>query len=189
MDNFDLKKYLSNNPLLLEAELPKGKWVTLSQQELEDYKDDIFGLIKIAYEYIGGHSNYKSSNDVTGSEGDNEYEVIDFDDDPGIDVVNVAKPKDQTGTKFVASGHDGTSPAKRKMITYKIDKLKKPGFYIEVSGRIKDIFVEAGIPIVTDEATIRRVLKGKEFTVNDDGTYDRKIGGTSHTKTLMGSPL
>ena len=82
MDNFDFKKYLANNPLLLEAELPKGKWVTLSQQELEDYKDDIFGLIKIAYEYIGGHSNYKSSNDVTGSEGDNEYEVIDFDDDP-----------------------------------------------------------------------------------------------------------
>lgn len=189
MDNFDLKKYLFNNPLLLEAELSKGKWVTLSQQELEDYKDDIFGLIKIAYEYIGGHSNYKSSNDVTGSEGDNEYEVIDLDGDSEIDIVNVSKPKEKLGTKFVAAGHDGTSPAKRKMLTYQIDKLKKPGFYIEVSGRMKDIFVEAGVPIVTDEDTIKKALKGREFTMNDDGTYDRKIGGTSHTKTLMGSPL
>jgi hypothetical protein len=75
------------------------------------------------------------------------------------------------------------------MLTYKIDKLKKPGFYIEVSGRIKDIFIEAGVPVVTDEDTIRKVLKGKEFTMNDDGTYDRKIAGTSHTKTLMGTPL
>jgi hypothetical protein len=53
----------------------------LSKQDLEDYKDDIFGLIKTAYAYLGGHSNYKSADDVTGAEGENDYEVIDLDQD------------------------------------------------------------------------------------------------------------
>ena len=76
--SFDLIKYLANNPLL-EVDIPKNKWVELSKQDLEDYKDDIFGLIQTAYSYIGGHSNYKSADDVTGSEGENDYEVIDLD--------------------------------------------------------------------------------------------------------------
>jgi len=186
--SFDLKKYLANNPLL-EGDIPKNKWVELSKQDLEDYKDDIFGLIQTAYSYIGGHSNYKSADDVTGSEGENDYEVIDLDQDGEIDAVNVAKPKGPSGVKFVATGHDGSSPAKREVIKHKIDRLKKPGFYVEVSGKIKDILVNAGVPVVTDEATIRKALAGKEIEMNDDGTYIRTIGGSKHTKTLLGMPL
>ena len=186
--SFDLKKYLANNPLL-ENEIPKNKWTPLSKQDTEEHKDEIFDLIQTAYSYLGGHSNYKSSDDVTGTEGENEYEVIDLDSDDEIDAVNVSKPKDSSGVKFVATGHDGSSEAKRAVISHKIDRLTKPGFYVEVSGKIKDILVNAGVPIVTDEETIRKVLKGKEITMNDDGTYQRKIGGTEHTKTLMGKPL
>jgi len=184
--SFDLKLYLANNPLL--EDLPKNKWVELSKQDLEDYKDDIFGLIQTAYSYIGGHSNYKSANDVIGSEGSSDYEVINLDDDPDIDAVNVSK-KSVGGTKFVATGHDGSSTAKRQVITHKIEKLKKPGFYIEVSGKIKDILVNAGVPIVTDEDTIRKVLKGKEIEINNDGSYNRYIGNQMHTKVLLGKPL
>ena len=122
--SFDLIKYLANNPLL-EVDIPKNKWVELSKQDLEDYKDDIFGLIQTAYSYIGGHSNYKSADDVTGSEGENDYEVIDLDQDGEIDAVNVAKPKGPAGVKFVATGHDGSPSAKREVIKHKIDKLKK----------------------------------------------------------------
>ena len=184
--SFDLIKYLSHNPLV--EDLPKNKWVDLSPEELEQYKDDIFGLIQTAYSYIGGHSNYKSANDITGAEGDADYEVIDLDDDPHIDAVNVSK-KSVGGTKFVATGHDNSSTAKRQVITHKIEKLKQPGFYIEVSGKIKDILVNAGVPIVTDEDTIRKVLKGKEIEMNDDGSYNRNIGGSMHTKVLLGKPL
>lgn len=174
--------------IILE-DIKKGEWTSLSKADVEKYKDDIFGLIKTAYSSLpGGHVNFKSPSDVTGEEGENTYYVIDVDNDDEIDAVNVAKPKSSSGEKFVATGHDGTSPAKRAAITYKIDRLKKPGFYIEVSGRIKEILVAAGVPVVTDEETIRKVLKGKEFTMNDDGTYDRKLGGSIHTKTLMGSP-
>jgi hypothetical protein len=187
--SFDYRAYLKNNPLLKEEDLPKNKWVNLSKQDLEKYKDDIFGLIDIAYSYIGGHSNYKSPNDVVGSEGGSDYEVINLDNDPDIDAVNVSKSKTSTGVKFVASGHDGSSEAKRTIIKHKIDKLKTPGFYIEVSGKIKDILINAGVPVVTDEKTIKKALDGKEITMNDDGTYNRKIAGVEHTKTLLGKPL
>jgi hypothetical protein len=183
---FDYKAYLKNNPLL--EELPKGQWVKLSSQDLEDYKDDIFGLIEKAYSYVGGHSNYSSADDVTGSEGSSDYEVINLDDDDEIDAVNISK-KTPPGTKFVATGHDGSSPAKRKVITHKIEKLTSPGFYIEVSGRIKDILVDAGVPQVTDQETIEKVLKGKEITMNPDGSYQRSIGGQTHSKVLLGKPL
>lgn len=172
--------------IILELD-KKGEWQKLSKDDLEQHKDDIYGLIKLAYSYIGGHPNYKSAADVTGAEGDSEYEVIDLDDDPEIDAVSVTKKK-PAGTKFVATGHDGESPSKRAVISHKIEKLKKPGFYIEVSGRIMDILKAAGVPIVTDEETIRKALSGKEIEMNVDGTYQRKIGGTTHTKLMMGTP-
>ena len=46
-----------------------------------------------------------------------------------------------------------------------------------------------GVPIVTDEGTIRRALKGKDIKMFDDGTYSRKIGGSEYRKTMMGNPL
>lgn len=168
--------------ILLESE-----WQKLTPAEVEEYKDDIFGLIQKAYSYIGGHVNYKSPDDVTGSEGDNEYEVIDLNNDDEIDAVNVAKDG-PAGRKFVATGHDGTSAAKKAVLTHKIELLKKPGFYIEVSGKIKDILQHAGVPIVTDEKTIRKALAGKEIEMHDDGTYTRLLGGHAHVKTMMGTP-
>ena len=189
MDNFDLSGYLAKNPLLLEVDLPKNKWVTVPEENLEDYKDDIFKLIKTAYSSIGGHSNYKSAKDITGSEKDKEYTVIDINNDSEIDAVNVANPKAPAGVKLTATGHNGTPPAKREMLKHTVELLKKPGYYIEVSGRIKDILLNAGVPVVTDKNTLEKVLKGKGIVINDDGTYNRKIAGTEYTKLLMGSPL
>ena len=93
------------------------------------------------------------------------------------------------GEKFVATGHDGSREAKRAVITHKIDRLKKPGFYVEVSGKIKDILLKAGVPQVTDEATIKKALAGKDITMNDDGSYTRSIAGTKHEKIMLGTPL
>ena len=67
--------------------------------------------------------------------------------------------------------------------------LKNPGHYIEVSGKLKDILLSKGVPLVTDKETIQQVMKGKNIEMNDDGTYQRYLGGEKHTKTLMGNPL
>ena len=79
--------------ILKEATLPKDKWVPIPSSELKDYEDEIFDLISNAYAQIGGHPNYTSANDVSGAEGDSEYEAINLDDDPEIDAVNVSKEK------------------------------------------------------------------------------------------------
>ena len=185
MGNFNYKKYLKNNPLL--EDLPKDKWVDLDSKETEEYKEDIFSLISNAYAAIGGHSNYKSPADVTGAEGESDYEVIDLDTDPDIDAVSITK-KRTGGDKFVGMGHDGSKPAKSRVINHKVEKLKSPGFYVEVSGKMLEILIAKGVPMVTDEETIRKVLKGKDIQMNDDGTYQRHLGGKLHTKTMMGTP-
>jgi len=186
--SFDFIKYISDNPLLKEEEFEKNVWVKLTDEEKDEFADEIFDLISTAYSPIGGNPNYKSADDVTGEEGDADYMVIDLDDDDDLDAVKVTKGKG-AGEKSVAMGHDGTPPARSAAVNITAIMLKEPGHYIEVSGKLKDILMSKGVPVVTDKETIERVMKGKDIEMNDDGTYSRVIGGEKHTKTLMGNPL
>jgi hypothetical protein len=182
---FDYRAYLKNNPLL--EELPKGEWVDLDKQETEEFSGDIFDLINTAYAQIGGNLNYTSANDVTGAQGDADYEVIDIDEDPEIDAVVVSKKK-PAGNKMAAMGHDGSSLAKSKTINKQADLLKTPGNFVEVSGKIKDILLAKGVPVVTDKVTIEKVMKGKALDIQDDGSYTRYISGKETHKILLGKP-
>jgi|TARA_B110000908_G_scaffold172215_1_gene238398 hypothetical protein len=183
MDKFNLTSYFRNQYL------NEGDWEVVKKPEIPLVDDDIIKLINTAYDSIGGHSNYKTSDDISKEANKGaEYEVIDIDDDDVLDAVSVTKSK-PAGDKLVATGHDGTSIAKRAVITHKINKLNKPGFYIEVSGRIKDILLKAGVPQVTDQETIEMALRGKDIQMNKDGSYKRKLGGTWHEKIMLGSPL
>jgi len=173
--------------LLNEIDIPKNKWVTIPASELKDYSEEIFNLIDNAYTPIGGHPNYKSADNVSGSESDAEYEVIDLDDDPQIDAVSAAKPK-AAGKKFTATGHGGSSAAKSSVVNYKASQLKTGGYFVEVSGKIKDIFKAKGVEAINDEELVRKVLKGKEIEWLGNGEYKREIGGKVFTKALMGKP-
>jgi hypothetical protein len=183
--SFDYKAYLKNNPLL--EELPKNQWVDLDKKETEEFSGDIFDLINTAYTSIGGNLNYNNASDVTGAQGDADYEVIDIDDDPEIDAVVVSKKK-TAGNKIAAMGHDNSSIAKSKIINKQADLLKTPGNFIEVSGKIKDILLAKGVPVITDKATIEKVMKGKALDIQDDGSYTRYIGGKETMKILLGKP-
>ena len=183
--SFDLKKYLAKNPLT--EDFPKNKWVYLTDEEKEEFAKELFDLINLAYEPIGGHPNYKSPADVMGAEKDADYMVIDLDDDPEFDALKVSKKK-SAGNKSVGMGHDGSKPAKSAAVNITALLLQYPGHFIEVSGVLKDILVAKGAPIITDEGVIRKVLKGKEIEMNDDGSYQREIAGKVFTKMLMGNP-
>ena len=185
---FDFKKYIANNPLLEREGFEKNSWEYLTDKEKSEFSDEIFALINNAYAPIGGNPNYQSSSDVDGSEGDANYLVIDFDDDEEFDAVVVDKRK-SSGIKGAAMGHDGSKPARSLAVNFLAIMLKNPGHYIEVSGKLKDILIAKGVPVVTDKETIQQVMKGKNIEMNDDGTYQRYLGGEKHTKTLMGNPL
>ncbi len=185
--SFDYRAYLKNN-ILLQEEFPRDKWVGLSDKEKEEYASDIFDLINTAYAPIGGNVNYKSAADVLGAEADANYEVINIDDDPEPDALSAYK-KQPAGNKLAAIGHDGSPEAKSKVINHYAELLKKKGYYLEVSGKLKDILLAKGAPVVTDPELIKKVLKGKNIELNDDGTYQRFLGGEKHTKTLLGNPI
>jgi hypothetical protein len=165
--------------------LKNNKWQMIPTSELELIKQEILNLINTAYNPIGGHPDFKNTSDISG---DNLFTVIDIDDDQDPDAVTVSK-KRTGGEKLVAIGHDGTKDAKRVVIQKKTKTLKTRGHYIEVSGRIKDILVSNGVPIVDDEETVRKILQGKDIKWNGNGTYDRHIDGLGTvTKTMMGKP-
>lgn len=173
--------------IIKEMALPKGQWQPIPSSELKDFEDEIFDLISRAYAPVGGHPNYNKAGDVTGAEGSSEYEVIDLDSDPDIDAVAVSKDK-SAGKKFVATGHDGSSQAKSKVVNHKAELLKKPGHYIEVSGKLKDILAAKGVEPVSDEESVRKILQGKDIEWLGNGEYKRVIGGQLHTKMMMGKP-
>ncbi len=171
--------------LIKEISSPKNQWFPITKSELMDYEDDVFDLIQNAYAYIGGHANYKNPKDLSLSGED--FEAIDVDNDPDIDAVSISK-KRPYGNKLVATGHDGSKDAKRAVIKRRIDKLKSQGYYIEVSGKLQDILLSKGVAPITDEELVRNILKGKDIKWNGDGTYERILGGTSHTKMMLGKP-
>tara|TARA_B100000497_G_C7559897_1_gene337842 strand:+ start:203 stop:766 length:564 start_codon:yes stop_codon:yes gene_type:complete len=186
--SFNLQRWFKNQYLQENTELEKNVWIDLTDEEKEEFSDEIFDMIDNAYKDIGGNPNYRSVSDVTGNEGSANYTVIDLDDDDDIDAVKVSKQR-AGGVKSAAMGHDGSKPAKSAVVNFTSLMLKEPGHYIEVSGRLKDILIAKGVPLVTDGDSIKRLLKGKEIELNGDGTYQRKIGGEVHTKVIMGNPL
>ena len=166
-------------------DIPKNKWTPIMRSELSRFKEIIYYLISTAYAPIGGHANVKDKEDLP-DEGD-FFDVIDVDGDDEIDAVTVAKHK-SSGKKFVAIGHDGSSAGKSSAVNHQVDKLKGSGYYVEVSGKMRDIFLGKGLEPVTDEAAVRKALKGKDIKWNGDGSYDRKIAGAIHTKMMFGKP-
>ena len=173
--------------LLFERELdiPTNKWTPIMRSELPAFKQQIYDLIATAYAPIGGHSNVKDKDDLP-SEGD-FFDVIDVDGDNEVDAATVAKHK-PAGKKFVALGHDGSSAGKSAAVNHQIDKLKGSGYFVEVSGKMKDILMGKGLQPVMDEKAVRKALPHKDIKWNGDGSYDRKIGGTIHTKMMFGKP-
>ena len=186
--SFNLHKWFRDSYLNEEEGFKKGSWEYLTDKEKSEFADEIFTLIDNAYAPLGGNPNYQSPANVDGSEGDANYLVIDFDEDPEFDAVVVDKSK-ASGVKGAAMGHDGSREARSLAVNFLAIMLKNPGHYIEVSGKLKDILIAKGVPVVTDKETIQQVMKGKNIEMNGDGTYQRYLGGEKHTKTLMGNPL
>jgi hypothetical protein len=171
---------------ILEAiTLKKNKWQPIPSSELKAFQKQIFDLIKTAYKPIGGHGGFKTPSDV---DAEKFFTVIDIDSDPEPEAVVVTK-KRGGGSKHIGLGHDGTSDAKRAVIQKKVKDLKTSGHYVEVSGKMLDILKSKGVPVVTDEDTVRKVLKGKDIEWHGDGSYSRHIGGLGTVrKVMMGKP-
>lgn len=180
----------------------KNKWVELTHADLEDKPeiyDEVFDMISKSYAYIGGHSNYTSPEKIKSDKEISIFALIDFDDDDEADVVRMYKT-----TKFGKKGIVTASDGDRKNSQVLKDKISKDykthSIYAEVSGKSAALAIKLSANIVTDENTVQIVLgKGKKIKWHGEhpdgefpgitGWYTRHIGGTPHTKLMVGQPL
>ena len=186
-------RIVSFKDFLVEANrgltVKKNEWATLSIQQVRDNTDvrhDIFNIISAAYAPLGGHPDFPNADSVPAD--NNITNVIDTDPQDDVDAAVLSKTT-PFGKKITTIASDGGAEAKREVLKKAVDILNTPGSYVEASGKIFDILVARGAPVVKDEATVRHVLQGKKIQwQGDDGSYSRKIGGKTHTKKMLGNP-
>lgn len=153
-----------------------------SVEEKEVYADQVFHLIQTAYANIGGNCNITDIETLCEDTG--MWKLVRRDGE----IVFAAIYKDRQGRKFVAIGHNGSSPAKaelRKIIQQDIAQHKS---WAEVSGSMARIMLTTGVSAIPAEKASD--ILGKEIlTYGDDGfSYTRIIGGNVYQKVLVGYP-
>ena len=161
----------------------KNKWIQMPKDAVKMYADEIVDLIVSAYAAKGGNFEYKDAEDIKKSDL-NFWIANDIDTDPEMDAVLGGK-NTNAGIKMTVFGQDGSSAAKKVGIVRMIGLMQTRGFYAELD---KDLAAKMNLPVVEDEATIRKVLN-KDIKMNPDGSYDRKLTmGPVKTKVLVGMP-
>jgi hypothetical protein len=181
----------------------KGEWVnipiTMFGKEQEINKE-LFDLIDKTYQYIGGHVNYKSPEDLPAGKDGNDVIIwygIDVDDDPEPDAIKATK-ETPYGSKGVLSATDGSVEAKTRLVLRTMEKLNTPGNYAEMSGKAAHVMITRhDVPVVTSQADVEKVLGKKVKWIGPHpegkypehpGWYIRSLGGEEHMKILLGKP-
>lgn len=174
----------------------RGKPLQFDHRKHPELASELFDLISIAYAEIGGHTKIKTPDDVFSDPDWNFWEGVDIHGSRDFDIVMFGQ-KTKYGIKYSGVGHDGTKDAKRSYLESRGKELHKLGYYIEVSGKIAEIFMNKyRCPIVEDEETVVKVLgkqvqwigKSSDPERTGNGWYLRNIGGHPHEKILIGRP-
>jgi hypothetical protein len=161
---------------------PKYTYVELDSDQAAEYSDEIIKMILGAYADKGGHHDFKNANDIR--KGDVTFWVMnDVDVDPEADLVIGGKPTD-SGMKLTVVGQDGSSNGKKAVMTKVTGMLKTRGFYSEFDPALAQ---KLGLSPIRNEKEVRDVIR-KDIKWNNDGTYDRSVGGKMKTKVLVGMP-
>lgn len=181
----------------------KNTWITIPNDVFDpELSTELFDLIDKSYSYVGGHANYKTAADVPFGKDENNpgsitWYGLDFDEDPEVDVINISK-RTAFGLKSVLGATDGSKEAKNAYILNMVDKLNRPGNYVEVSDAIMHILISKyGVESIDNQQDVEKILGKKITWVGENpngkypgynGFYKRSIGGTEHMKILLGKP-
>mgnify|MGYP003970962549 CR=1 FL=1 len=199
----ELPGYGKNMPVELQGDITSA--------ENPELRDEIIDLINKSYSYTkaGRNYDYSQADDLV-----NNYDLTsllawDIDDDPDPDVIRGMKTKGGK-QKLTISGNDGSPQAVAYGTADTEARLRDGNHFAEMSGRSAGSMMRAGIPAITDEATVRSLLPGKEITwygkhpdcdsiaakksaqycstgTSYDGWYLRNVSGTDTLKMMFGA--
>ena len=207
MSERNLRKYV--RAFLLEKRFSdfgtaKGEWLDVPEEELAvhtpeiDIDDEVFELVSTAYSGIGGNLKIQGPEHLPA--GYTFWDMTDVDDSDDPDAVVFGKMRGPN-LKIGGIGHDG-GKGKRVAITRLIELLKQPGTFAEISGRMADILIGAGVPVITDPAVVKDIVRKpiewvggnpkNDYGPGTDGWYMRSYatpdgGSSSHMKIIVGT--
>lgn len=181
----------------------KGEWKNIPINFFgkdSEINKELFDLIDKSYQYVGGHANYKSPEDLpAGIDGKDViiWYGVDIDDDPEPDAASASK-KTPYGEKSVLGASDGSIEGKTQYVLRTMEKLNTQGNYAEMSGAIAHIMISRhNVPFVDNQEDVEKILGKKVEWIGahpegkypkHPGWYKRKIGGEEHMKILLGKP-
>lgn len=175
------------------------EWVDLSAADLRKdpaLTDQLFSLVSEAYKYLDD-GNSTITTPLSLIQNNLILHAIDFDEDPYPDAVVTWKQK-SPGDKVNSLGHDGSRPAKNKVVDELGELLDKNNYYAEVSPPLSDAIWKyfPNTTVIENPEVVRAVLnknitwlgENPKDTSGHLGWYQREIGGKLHTKILVGIP-
>ena len=170
-----LKQFLTKNHL-------REKYLNLFNSDIERNIDEIWKILEISYEAIGGFLGADNKQDLI----DKTYLAKCV--RRGGNIIAVTLYKDQRGRKMFAAGSNGTRDGKLELMKLLQDDISLRRSWAEVSGALEHITINklGGIPIPNSFA---EELTGKTIlSYNPDGFhYTRMIGQKPVEKILIGN--
>jgi len=153
----------------------------------EKHRKEIFDILKSSYSKIGGYSGL-------GHKPEDEHKAIHADISNSMikavrrngKIVAVSLYRDQHGRKTLALGTDGSAEGKDAIMKIMDEDNKQKRSWGEVSGAVEHLQTKIGVPRIPSE--LAGILIRKPHRVVGPHSIERTIGGTKHTKTLMGHP-
>ena len=168
----------------------KFKWHTINRTK-EDIKNNLFTLVNVAYDDIGGHVRINSPEKVSQDKDLNFWTAIDINNDPYADVVIFGK-KTKYGVKISGIGHNDEKCSKSELFKKLVSILKTKGFFIEASDKVANILLSKGTPFIKDIRIMREIFNSSDahFTDNQHNWYIRTVNseGEKSQEILFGKP-
>ncbi len=179
---------------LVEASLEKYKDIYLKAGDplASEIEPELVNMVTKSYAKVGGNPKIRSAGDVSAEYSD--WIVADVDDDPEPDLFIGGNQR--SGMKLGVTATDGGAEAKSHMMRLK-KQLFSNGWWAETSDAPAHIALnKLGIRPIENEEKVRSLLNGKQIEWHGEhpdgkfpgtyGWYSRDIGGTSHTKIIVG---
>lgn len=118
----------------------KYKWFSINDNRKKDIKNNLFYLVNLAYDDIGGNVRITSPEKVEDDKDLNFWKAADINEDPYADMVIFGKKTDW-GVKISGFGHDGNLNSIKLLFDKLGDILKTKGYYCESSGKAAKIYL------------------------------------------------
>lgn len=168
----------------------KNKWVELSKEDRKELKKEIWELVEHAYKPLGGHVRISDPDSVVNDDQLSFWKAIDVDEDPYTDVVIFAR-KSNHGYKISGWGHDGGKEAKKELLNQLASLLRRPGFWVEVSGKPSEILSnKPGVNRLKNIEDVKKIFGNSEINWKGNGVYTRKLadGTITDEEMVLGNP-